>query len=669
MKKNIAQHIKVYRPDIDGMRAFAVSFVILFHIWPACLSGGFIGVDIFFVISGYLITSIINSEMKSGEFKLREFYARRIKRILPVLWVVLASSLFISYYILIPVDLLSFVKSAKFTALNISNFYFSNKGAGYFSPEVNQYPLLHTWSLSVEEQFYLFWPLLLLLTHKFFITIRVRLFTSLSVFAISIFIACYFSNSDSLRFGWGSYGYYSIFSRSYELMLGAIASIIAQEIRLTTFAAKTKQKYYFGNLLAFVGVGMIVIALFGLNENTHFPSYYALLPTTGTALIILAGGITHHSYLNRLLSKKYFVAIGVISYSMYLWHWPLLALTRYYNSSSVISIQNGIYLIIATLILSIVSYFGVEYPFKKVKFSFQKAFILLYVIPLLVIFLGGFYIEHKQGLIDRVSKKGQLELRNWDTTYCHDSIKGSCVFGDLAAVPTRVLMFGDSHVGNYSPFWNQIAKKYGFSLKIVDVGLCYPLIDTIGHNPSSRKNFYNPELCRQQIKLISESYQKYDLIIIAGQWNAYLSPADLGGINFNEEFLNTLSTFQKQNKKVIVMGDTPYDKNRDQILPFLRHSLLRGDDSNTVGIRLNDNSLANDQIKAMTKKFNNVYYFDVVSDITAHIESYPILNGFLVYLDPGHLNEAGSQKLADYYLGSQQSQNLYNLLESWNIIR
>lgn len=658
----------MYRPDIDGMRAFAVSFVILFHIWPMYLPGGFIGVDVFFVLSGYLITSIISSEMKKGEFKLREFYARRIKRILPVMWVVLASSLFISYFILIPIDLLSFVKSAKFTALNISNFYFSNKGAGYFSPEVNQYPLLHTWSLSAEEQFYFFWPLLLLLTHRFSITTWVRLITALSVFSISLFIACYFSDSDSLRFGWGSYGYYSIFSRSYELMLGAITAIIAQETRSITFLTQTKQKYYFGNLLAFAGVSMIVVALFRLNENTHFPSYYALLPTTGASLIILAGGVTHNSYLNKFLAKKYFVGIGLISYSMYLWHWPLLALTRYYHSSSIISIQYGIYLIIATLILSIFSYLCVEYPLKKVKLSFQKAFILLYAIPLLIILFGGFYIEHKQGFVDRVSRKGQLELQNWDRKYCHDSIKGSCIFGDLTAVPTRVLMFGDSHVGNYSPFWNEIAKKYGFSLKIVDVGLCYPLIDTIGHSPSSRKNFYNPELCRQQIKLISNSYQNYDLIIIAGQWNAYLAPADLGGINFDKEFLNTLSTFQQHNKKVIVMGDTPYDKNRDQILPFLRHSLLRGDDSNVVALRLNDNSLANDQIKVMSRKFNNVYYFDVVSDITSRIQSYPILNGFLVYLDPGHLNEVGSQKLADYYLDSPQSQVLYNLLESWSII-
>ena len=230
IKKPIEHKLILYRPDIDGLRTIAVGMVILFHIWPSMLTGGFVGVDIFFVISGFLITSIINKELTTGEFGFRAFYTRRIKRILPVFYAMIFVSSIAAYLILLPNDYSNYAKTTVSASVFFSNLHFL-RVSNYFALGSGEIPLLHTWSLSVEEQYYLFWPLVLMcLTRQSVKRLWVRPLAISILFILSFAFSIYCIKHDV------SLGYYSIFSRTFELMVGSILALI------TTTANNSQQQ-------------------------------------------------------------------------------------------------------------------------------------------------------------------------------------------------------------------------------------------------------------------------------------------------------------------------------------------------------------------------------------------------------------------------------------------
>ena len=296
-----------YRPDIDGLRAIAILSVVLYH--AIRLEGGFIGVDIFFVISGYLISTIIFSSLEDNSFSFIEFYGRRIKRIFPTLILVMIAVYTLGWFVLLGDEYKQLGKQITGGAGFISNFILWNE-SGYFDNAAVTKPLLHLWSLGIEEQFYIIWPLLLWFTWKQHLNL---LAITIALAVISFVLNIIYVQADAVA------TFYSPQTRFWELMIGSILAYIM--INNQNLLVNLKQRYT--DALSIFGIGLIIIGFIFITEKNYFPGWWALLPTLGTMLIISAGP---GAWFNRMiLSNRILVWFGLISYPLYLWHWPLLS--------------------------------------------------------------------------------------------------------------------------------------------------------------------------------------------------------------------------------------------------------------------------------------------------------------------------------------------------------
>lgn len=332
-----------YRPDIDGLRAIAVLSVVVFHAFPALIPGGFVGVDIFFVISGFLISKHIWEDLSAGKFSIKTFYARRVRRIFPALSVVLLACLLMGWVILTPGEYEKLGRHVFAGALFLSNFLFWQE-SGYFDSAADTKPLLHLWSLGIEEQFYIAWPLFL----AFFWRYNKRLgWALLGVMGISLAYSMIVVRNDVVA------DFYSPFTRFWELALGAYLAYITAQ-KLTISAANR-------NHFSWLGLCLILGAVVITKDNYHFPGAWALLPTLGAVFLIYAG---EGAWLNRnVLSHRLLVWIGLISYPLYLWHWPLLSFVRIIESETP-SVGVRFLLIAASFILAWLTYKLVERPLR-----------------------------------------------------------------------------------------------------------------------------------------------------------------------------------------------------------------------------------------------------------------------------------------------------------------
>ncbi|GIT89295.1 acyltransferase family protein [Roseobacter sp. OBYS 0001] len=333
-----------YRAEIDGLRAMAVVPVVLFHAGVPIFSGGFVGVDVFFVISGFLITFILIRELDAGTFSLINFYERRARRILPALFVVIAACLPFAFMLLVPQDLKDFGESVAAVALFSSNVLFWQE-SGYFASELK--PLLHTWSLAVEEQYYILFPLFLMITWQWGKKITLALL--IVVFALSLLAAQVLVTKDA------SFAFFMLPTRGWELLAGSFVAFALQRYPDLPGSAWLAQA---GSLL---GLAMVLYAIFVFDAQTPFPSLYTMVPVLGSVLIILCA--RQGTVVHALLCQRAFVGIGLVSYSAYLWHQPLFAFTRYANAGHPPGvIMAG--LVLVTFLLAYASWRWVETPFR-----------------------------------------------------------------------------------------------------------------------------------------------------------------------------------------------------------------------------------------------------------------------------------------------------------------
>ena len=364
-----------YRPEIDGLRAIAVSAVIFYHaqlnvFGQKVFEGGFIGVDIFFVISGYLITSLILKELKAtGKFSFRYFYERRARRILPALIVVILASLPAAWLFLVPGNFIEFTKSILYSLGFSSNFYFHYSGLQYGAEDSLLKPLLHTWSLSVEEQYYILFPIILLIVFKFF-----------RKYLLGILIFGFLTSL--LMAEWGSRNFpaatfYFLHTRMWELIAGSLLAYFE-------IFKKKRSKNSFLNLI-FPGVGIILImhSIFFYNDKIFHPSLWTLSPVIGVSCIIWYS--KKDELITKILSSKIFVGIGLISYSMYLWHYPIFAFARI--KSDIPSQYDKFEWIILTIFLSVISYFFIEKFFRNKKTNFFKI-LFIFTFSIIIIFVS-----------------------------------------------------------------------------------------------------------------------------------------------------------------------------------------------------------------------------------------------------------------------------------------
>ena len=352
-----------YRAEIDGLRALAVIPVILYHADFNAFSGGFVGVDVFFVISGYLITSIIVTELDAGTFSLINFYERRARRILPALFLVIFSCLPFSILWLTPADLKRFSQSVVAVNLFLSNFFFYHTSQ-YFDTATELKPLIHTWSLAVEEQYYVAFPLFLMLCWKLG---KKWIATLLLIFALASLAIAQFGNFFSNPLTLASFNFYLLPTRAWEIIIGALIALYYLNGNVNGHKNVLKEA---GSA---IGVALILYAIFTFDEHTPAPSLYTLMPTLGTALIIIFA--THETVIGNILRSKLFCGMGLISYGAYLWHQPLLAFAKYRSLNKPSYFLMAI-LSIASILLAYLSLKYVEGPFRTKQFFSRKQIIL-----------------------------------------------------------------------------------------------------------------------------------------------------------------------------------------------------------------------------------------------------------------------------------------------------
>ena len=453
-----------YRADIDGLRAIAVLSVVGFHAFPDWIFGGFIGVDIFFVISGFLISGIIFGNLEHSSFSYIEFYVRRIKRIFPALILVLVLGFAFGWYVLLPDEFQQLVKHVASGSGFISNFILWYE-SGYFDNSADTKPLLHLWSLAIEEQFYIFWPLLLGLVwkHKWnFLTLTV------SIAVISFALNIYTVNNNPIA------DFYSPLSRFWELMIGGILAYLTLH--------KPQHLPQRPNWQSAIGLLLIAVGILLINKERAFPGYWALIPGVGAFLIISAGS---GAWLNRnLLGNRLIVGIGLISYPLYLWHWPLLVFSKIVVGRN-LHVLERITIIAVSIGLAYLTYRLLENPIRKKGTSNKPVTVLLIaLVCILAVSLFSFVKNvkprHKNASITK------LLVAAYDREY-PDGLKGKIIAGHLrrayelkSDLSQKTLFIGDSNMEQYYPRIDKLISenpgKFNSAIFIGNQGLrCYPM--------------------------------------------------------------------------------------------------------------------------------------------------------------------------------------------------
>ena len=509
-----------YRPEIDGIRALAIIPVILFHAEIGIFSAGYFGVDVFFVISGYLITSIILGESEKGSFSLIKFYDRRARRILPALYLVVFSSIAFSWMLMSSGMMWDFWQSVISVPLFVSNILFTLEG-GYFEIATNIKPLIHVWSLSVEEQFYLLFPIFLIFLLKFN---RQKIILILACITIISLLIAHFNQYISLSFlplnhtllrldsfGWSSF--YMPFGRAWELLVG---SLIAFKIPISN-----NKTYH--QIMAFTGFMAIILSMMLLDSDIDSPSLYNLIPVIGTVLVIVFS--TNNKGIGKLLSTKPITIIGLLSYSLYLWHQPVFA---FYRISSLQQITPTSFFMLLTVIffLSWLTYKYIETPFRnKNCFSRKNIFFLSFIGGVLLIIMGLFGLSdygrslHYNTMISSIPKERinmVIDMKKEGLIAGKQSTLYSERFIDTKHQKNKILLLGDSQVGN----WNRaidsnhslINKKYQIASINIDA-LCYKYLT----KESGRTSKYCEPSIKKLIK--SDAIANSDYIFLLESFN------------------------------------------------------------------------------------------------------------------------------------------------------
>lgn len=517
-----------YRADIDGLRALAVLAVIFYHFDIMGFSGGYIGVDVFFVISGYLIGSLILFQLEQNEFKFSTFYLRRIRRLIPAFIVVILFSIITAYLYILPMDFKQYGQSLFAATVYSSNILFFLE-AGYFDTASHLKPLLHTWSLSVEEQFYIIFPALAWLLIRFKRKLVIVFFISISL--ISFFASVFYISRDSAAV------FFLYPFRAWEMFLGVILALrILPKITNSIVA----------NIFGFLGFCLILIPCTIYNSSTTFPGMTALSPCFGAAIFIYSG-MTYRTLTKSWFSKTLPVFIGKISYSLYLWHWPLFVFYKYIKLNTSYEKLSGleiIFLLLFTFFAAILSWKFVEQPFRYSKLQFMKSKAVIFPITAIFsigFFLFGFYIHTSNGIPDRYDPKEQQYIFAANDLFgnqdnCSDENNvffpglPICTIGNPQVSNSYILIWGDSHALAFNDGIKQIFNKYGADAVITWSGGCPPVFNIEkDESVSSKDTDYECTKQHHVLKdILEKEHKRIKSIVLIGRWSYYLNGRGYG---------------------------------------------------------------------------------------------------------------------------------------------
>ena len=652
-----------YRKDIDGLRALAVVPVVLYHAGFGLFSGGYVGVDVFFVISGYLITGIIGEEIRQQRFSVLHFYERRIRRIFPALFVVLLFTMIAGLLLLLPEDLVAMSKSLVAATLFSSNILFWRE-SGYFDTAAELKPLLHTWSLAVEEQFYIFFPLFLLVAWRWMKN-RWQAATwacLIASFALSVYGLRYHDEAT----------FYLLPTRAWELLMGSV-------IALGAVPTLPNQKWR--EALAALGIGLILYAVFAYSQATPFPGEYALAPCLGAALIIYAGrDAAEPTWTARILSLQPVVFIGLISYSLYLWHWPLIVYAKYIAIFPLTTWQS-VAIVAASVGLAILSWRYVEAPFRKGNGTFftrnrtrlfaSSGVIMAgaIAISLSAIILHGLPMRMDPKAIEIMAeaKAGQKLTKGCMSSRKDSHFKkpeDSCSFGPDKASPDIVL-WGDSHASALLPALIKATQGTNHNIRTLLMSACPPVVGI-----NLRETIL--ETCRHfnesAIKFIQGSAAK--TIVVTGRWGTMLKGehnknipriAQRPGttmtyaeakIFLDVQLRQTIEALVKTKKQIYLVYATPESSND---IPSTLARLLNyksKEELRNLFIQQSESSSNGSDIKSLMDGLPSAPNFHRINPANILCETgrcSVMKNEKALYYDQHHLSKTGAEMLAPLF--------------------
>ncbi len=640
-----------YRADIDGLRAIAVLAVVAFHAFPDSINGGFVGVDVFFVISGFLISTIILRSLEVGSFSLFEFYRRRIRRIFPALLLVLGFSLFAGWFLLLPDEFKQLGKHIASGAAFISNFVLW-KEAGYFDNASETKPLLHLWSLSIEEQFYIFWPLLLWAAWK------VRKWVPFLI--VGITLISFFLNLTSIQQNTAS-AFYFPQTRFWELLIGAFLAWASLTKRRPNFL----ESKWIG-LLSVAG-GLVLVGAFVLtSERNAFPGWWALLPAIGTGLIVASGS---EAFLNRkILSSRLLVSIGLISYPLYLWHWPLLSFGRIVSGGE-LSFAFRVSLVLISVCLAWLTYRFIELPIRNAERRMTRTGPLL----LVMIALGGAgfgtYLVDGVGTYSMSADQFKTSMPTatmrdacFEIPYAYrKSGEWNCSFGAVEKSP-ELFIYGDSHALSLLPTIEKYAQRNSIHAVFAGASGCPPLLGVQSVRGESLVERFN---CRKLNERIFEYVKtnKVKAVLLVARWSYYTGgttrPDEVNYISddesreptletskvaFSRALKNTVEAYSNIGVHVFVIEDNPLQLVGPKVA--LRKARALSDSAiNRFSVSRDEHARNNStpvaEIRGVSGPLLSVISFD---EVLCRPDICPlVLGNRFLYADSDHLSSVGAE--------------------------
>ncbi len=661
-----------YRPDIDGLRAVAIIPVVFFHVGMAGFSGGYVGVDVFFVISGFLITSILLADLESKRYSIIDFYSRRIRRIFPVLITVLLVTTFFSMWLMFPDEFKKYQSSLVSTLLFYSNYLFMFD-VGYFAIPAETNPLLHMWSLAVEEQFYLIFPVYLFFMHRFF---KSHMLLLTVVILLLSFIYSVYLTQDSM-----SESFYSTPSRAWELLLGSILAFVKEK----EFSIKRWQ----AEVLVLVGLFCIIFSIFSYSDKTIFPGVSATVPVIGTALIIFVG-CYRKTFVSQLLSLKPMVFIGLISYSLYLWHWPVMV----FHKKFIIGIESqyGLYIsVVLTFILAYLSWRFIETPFRKGNlfdqqqkpWRYTKGVSLVFGIGIIVFFSVIDYQREFAPNISKILSANDKSNKAMKLSECeYFGIKDpkaftACTLGDKTIKENTFAIIGDSHGQMLLEGLDVAAKKFGRKGLFIGKGGCLALV---GVQQTLKRYNQCQERIDSFLEYLASNPNIKDLMLIS-RWSIYANSTLFktpqgrnvfikdkhsksrsikeNQLVFDRSVSRTMKALQKLNVNVYVLAQIPdsqWSAKEIALAQMIHHGL-------DLSIRIDDYIEKQRFVNEVFLNHQTKYGFQIIfpADVMCNKKTCQLIDpeGVSIYRDHAHITSSHgvliNQIFDPFFAGSESS--------------
>ena len=622
-----------YRPDIDGLRAIAVLMVIAFHYFPSRVPFGFIGVDIFFVISGYLITRILITWSLEGNLKFKDFYFNRIKRIFPALITVLVCCLAFGWFTMLPSEYSQLGKHISAASIFVSNFLLLSE-SGYFDLAAEVKPLLHLWSLSIEEQFYFIWPLILYCCLiKKWVNLRMLLpLLWITSFAIGIYLSSHYP----------SQGFYLPISRFWELILGGLLATTSSQSPSRSWPLPTQ-------LISVIALALLMLSFWFISKEQAYPGYWAILPTMATVLILLS---PPNAFLNRkILSRRALINIGLISYPLYLWHWPILVFLNF-NTPADISKERLIAYKVAAIglsfLLAYLTYRFIERPIRSRKGNQGHTAALTSLILLIATGLAGYTLALTKGAESRIPKEIRSLLTSKNLTWEHYVRFDSChlqedrdyKYPESCFEHQRPLavLWGDSHASTLYPALASIQKGKRFGIDQFTKAGCPPL------QSSDEKDIYCSKNYQEALKNIEKVQPEY--IFIHSAWILRPSIYPKSMKELETRLAKTLEIIKRiaPNAKIILIGPLPrwhVNPLRTTYINWITHSDLSIYQPADPMIDVED-SLKKISAQNQADYISLSEIFCIENKCISRID----IDGWeLISTDYGHLSKAGAEYL------------------------